>query len=115
MSENEAPAYAVIFTSVRTEGDDTGYAEMAERMMTLAQSQPGFCAVESAREENGAGITVSYWRDMESIRNWKQNAQHLVAQQLGREKWYQSFRLEICEIVRAYDFERAPPNSASHD
>ena len=60
----EPPYYAVIFTSVRTEGDD-GYAEMADRMVELARQQDGFLGVESARNE--IGITVSYWRDLEAI------------------------------------------------
>lgn len=62
------PYYAVIFTSVRTEADN-GYAKMADRMVEMAQKQDGFLGVESARNE--IGITVSYWRDLESIRKWK--------------------------------------------
>ncbi len=71
------PYYAVIFTSIRTEGDN-GYAEMAEHMVDLAAKQDGFLGVESAREE--IGITVSYWRDLESIKKWKENTEHLFAQ-----------------------------------
>ncbi|EJM47726.1 antibiotic biosynthesis monooxygenase family protein, partial [Pseudomonas sp. GM48] len=55
-----APYYAVIFTSVRTEGD-MGYAEAAAQMLELAREQPGFLGVESARGDDGLGITVSYW------------------------------------------------------
>ena len=64
----QLPYYAVIFTSVRTDGDN-GYAEMADRMVELARQQDGFLGVESARNE--VGITVSYWRDLESIKNGK--------------------------------------------
>ena len=78
------PYYAVIFTSIRTEGD-RGYAEMAARMVELAARQPGFLGVESAREE--LGVTVSYWRDLESIKQWKAQAEHMEAQRLGREQW----------------------------
>lgn len=53
----EPPYYAVIFTSERTDVDE-GYAAMAERMLALARTQPGFLGVESARD--GVGITVSY-------------------------------------------------------
>lgn len=60
------PYYAVIFTSMRTDVDG-GYAQMAEQMEMLARQQPGFLGVESAREE--IGITVSYWKDIESIKN----------------------------------------------
>ena len=44
------PYYAVIFTSLRTEGDN-GYGEMAEAMIHLAAQQPGFLGIESARED----------------------------------------------------------------
>ncbi|MCC5827297.1 antibiotic biosynthesis monooxygenase [Alkalimonas sp.] len=93
------PYYAVIFTSLRTEGDH-GYADMADRMVQLASEQPGFIGIESAREE--VGITVSYWRDLESIKQWKANAEHLVAQKLGREQWYSSFKTRIAKVERDY-------------
>ena len=77
----DPPYYAVIFTSVRTEGDN-GYAEMAARMIDLASQQDGFLKVESARNE--VGITVSYWCDLESIRNWRENFDHTIAREKGR-------------------------------
>lgn len=93
------PYYAVIFTSLRTEGDH-GYADMADKMVQLASEQPGFIGIESAREE--VGITVSYWQDLESIKQWKANAEHLVAQKLGREQWYSSFKTRIAKVERDY-------------
>lgn len=95
----EPPYYAVIFTSVRTEGDK-GYAETAARMLELATLQPGFLGVESAREE--LGITVSYWSDLQAIKHWKSNAEHLVAQKKGRELWYSDFRVRIVKVEREY-------------
>ncbi len=95
------PYYAVIFTSLRTEGDN-GYAAMAARMLELASEQPGFLGVASAREE--IGITVSYWSDLEAIRNWKANAEHREAQRLGREQWYAAFQTRIARVERDYDF-----------
>ena len=97
------PYYAVIFTSVRTEGDN-GYAEMANRMVELARKQDGFLGVESARNE--IGITISYWRDLESIQSWKENMAHSIARQRGRKEWYESFSTRIALIERDYEFER---------
>ena len=93
------PYYAVIFTSLRTDVDD-GYGAMAARMLELAATQPGFLGVESARD--GVGITVSYWSDLESIRLWKQNAEHLDAQRLGHQKWYSAFKTRIAKVERDY-------------
>ena len=93
------PYYAVIFTSLRTDIDE-GYAEMAGKMVQLAAAQPGFLGMESARD--GLGITVSYWDSLEAIKNWKNNLEHLVAQKLGHEKWYRSFKTRISKVERDY-------------
>lgn len=94
------PYYAVIFTSVRTDADDAGYQAMAQHMDTLAARQPGYLGVESAR--HGVGITVSYWRDLASIRDWKANVEHLVAQRTGRSTWYAHYQVRIARVERDY-------------
>ncbi len=94
------PYYAVIFTSVRTDGDN-GYAQMAEEMLALAAAQPGFLGFESARNE--IGISVSYWASEEAIAAWKANATHRQAQ--GRAKdWYAHFRVRVCRVEREYGY-----------
>jgi heme-degrading monooxygenase HmoA len=95
--------YAVIFTSERTEIEE-GYLAMADRMEALAKEQDGFIGVESARSE--IGITVSYWKDLESIKKWKQNMEHLVAQEKGRSDWYESYTTRICLVEREYSFKK---------
>ena len=97
------PYYAVIFTSMRTEGDNN-YGDMAERMVLLARDQDGFLGVESARNE--IGITVSYWRDLESIKKWKENSEHKTARQNGRKLWYTSFKTRIAKVESDYEFHR---------
>lgn len=96
------PYYAVIFSSVRMQIDE-GYSEMSDAMEELVKKQPGFLGFESARNE--IGITVSYWKDLESIRNWRDNAEHTIAQLTGRKKWYESFKVRIAKVERDYDFE----------
>ena len=93
------PYYAVIFTSIKSELDE-GYDEMALKMETLAKQQPGFLGVESARNE--VGITVSYWKDLDSIKNWKQNLDHIDAQIKGRTKWYEKYTVRIALVEREY-------------
>ena len=96
------PYYAVIFTSIKTENHE-GYDEMASKMVTLAQQQDGFLGVESARNE--IGITVSYWTDLQSIKNWKQNLDHLEAQQKGIKSWYKKYTVRIALVEREYSFK----------
>lgn len=97
----QPPYYAVIFSSIKSKSDE-GYGDMANFMVELASKQDGFLGIESARQE--LGITVSYWRDLDSIRKWKANSDHLVAQKFGRDKWYQSYKTRICLVERDYDF-----------
>lgn len=99
------PYYVVCFSSQRTEGDH-GYGEMADVMEQLARQQPGFLGVESARGADGFGITNSFWKDEESIRAWKRNVDHLAAQKLARQDWYQTYELRIARVERAYGFTR---------
>ena len=97
----EEPYFAVIFTSIKSD-EDNGYALMANRMMELAAKQPGFIGVDSAREE--VGITVSYWRDLASIKQWKNQVEHKQAQRLGKKQWYKSYTIRIAKVERQYDF-----------
>lgn len=97
------PYYAVIFTSIKTE-DEEGYSEMADLMMELANKQDGFLGIESA--QSNLGITVSYWKDTDSIKNWKQNSDHLIAQSKGRKEWYQHYKTRISKVERDYEFDK---------
>ncbi|MCW9044109.1 MAG: antibiotic biosynthesis monooxygenase [Pseudopelagicola sp.] len=98
----DPPYYAVIFTAQRREGD-LGYGMMADRMMALAETQPGYIGVESTRDTDGFGITVSYWKDEASLLAWKAEAEHLAAQTLGKTRWYAHYSLRVAKVERAYD------------
>lgn len=95
----KVPYYAVIFTSIRTENDND-YNSMALKMVDMASKEPGFLGIESARED--LGITVSYWKDLKSIKIWKENSSHQIAQQKGKDIWYQNYHVRICKVEREY-------------
>ena len=97
----QPPYYAVIFSSLRTDGDK-GYARMAERMAELAARQPGYLGAESARGQDGFGITVSYWSSAQDIARWKADVEHLAAQELGKAVWYEHYELRVARVERAY-------------
>jgi len=97
------PYYAVIFTSTRVDGDN-GYADMSDKMIALAKKQDGFLGMEAAR--NDIGITVSYWENLEAIKNWKMNLEHTEARNKGREIWYRHFKVRICKVERDYSFDK---------
>jgi heme-degrading monooxygenase HmoA len=100
----EPPYVAVIFSSQRT-AEDRGYGRVAERMVEQAAQQPGFLGVESARDAEGFGITVSYWKDEAAVAAWKAHAEHGLAQRLGKETWYSAFRLRVAKVERVNGME----------
>ena len=96
------PYYVVVFTAKRTSADAAGYQSMAEALFGLVADQPGFLGIESARNDDGFGITAAYFKDEASILDWKNNARHLVAQRLGQERWYDHYEVRIARVERAY-------------
>jgi heme-degrading monooxygenase HmoA len=99
----EPPYYAVIFTSIRNEQPDDDYEATAARMVELAERRPGFLGIDSARE--GVGITVCYWTDEAAIAAWKADAEHVLAQRHGRDRWYRRYAVRIARVERAYAVE----------
>lgn len=95
------PYYAVIFSN-QIDSMPEGYAETADLMVRLAQDSPGFLGIESTRNAEGFGITVSYWKDETSIATWKRQADHQHAQEKGHTTWYSHFELRVAHVDRAY-------------
>ncbi|MDA3645627.1 antibiotic biosynthesis monooxygenase [Saccharopolyspora indica] len=102
----EPPYYAVIISSALTDDLD-GYDAMSERMAELGARQPGYLGRESQTGPDGRELLVIYYTDAESIAAWKQDAEHLEAQRLGKERWYADYRIEVARVERVYGFERA--------
>lgn len=100
-TKNFKPYYAVIFTSTQREHVE-GYSEMAGKMENLAKKQEGFLGVDSAR--NDVGITISYWKSLEAIKQWKQQSEHLQAQLKGRNLWYNWYNVRICRVEKEYEY-----------
>jgi len=98
--------FAVIFTSRRratsacaSENPLPDYATVAARMVELASAQPGYLGMESVRDADGLGVTISYWTSLDAIRAWGQNLEHQFAQQAGRDHFYTAYQLRICQVM----------------
>ncbi|GHF22798.1 hypothetical protein GCM10017044_16460 [Kordiimonas sediminis] len=102
----EPPYYAVIFSNQNSGLDPDDYGVTATAMEELAATQDGYLGIESTRNSEGYAITVSYWRDLDAIKNWKQNVDHTVARNKGRDTWYQSYYLRVAKVEKAYCFEQ---------
>ena len=98
----EPPYWVVIFTSRRSGEDEAGYARMAQAMEELAPKQPGYLGLESVRDAEHVGITLSYWASEQAIHDWKRVAAHAQAQRLGHARWYSDFILRVARVERAY-------------
>jgi len=100
LRENLSKAkYIVSFISVLSPSS-AGYDKAADQMMQAVQNQIGFVAVYSARDNNGVGITLSYWTNLDAISSWKNNNTHQAIQRKGKTQWYDWYQLQVSEIVR---------------
>lgn len=112
MDPNRTGQIAVIFSSIRTQADDEGYAAAAVEMARLAAEQPGYCGIISARGSDGFGITVSYWADEGAAKAWRDQPDHARIREMGRGKWYASYTLDVAEIRRSYRWALAEAQGA---
>jgi heme-degrading monooxygenase HmoA len=94
------PKYAVVFRA-QIRVLDAEYSAMAARLRALAMEKYG-CVEFFALTEGDQEVAISYWESETQIRQWKQDAEHLVAQENGRNRWYRSYRVEVVEMVRSY-------------
>lgn len=102
----EPPYYVVVFTNQHRDTSDAAYGVMAEEMKALAKTMPGYLGFESARDENGFGFAISYWESEDAIKNWKQQADHLIAQRRGRSDWYDDYVVRVAKVERAYQMKK---------
>jgi heme-degrading monooxygenase HmoA len=95
----------VLFRS-KLVSEPEGYAEMAQEMLDAAKGMPGFIDVKSFKADDGERLTLVWWQDEETLRGWRTHARHLVAQQAGRERWYEYYDLDVAEVIRSKHFTR---------
>jgi heme-degrading monooxygenase HmoA len=101
-STPKPPYYAVVFTSINAAVDHTEHVEMYARLVQRAQSFEGYLGIEPARNADGTGVAVVYWKDLDSINAWAKDPQHQVAKRKGRETWYSHYMIRICRVEREY-------------
>ncbi|MER5865000.1 antibiotic biosynthesis monooxygenase [Kitasatospora sp. NPDC002040] len=107
------PYWVAVLSSLRNGADPEQYAAAARRMRELAGQQPGFIAAESARTAEGFGISLSYWHDPESIAAWRDQVEHTLVREFGREHWYEALHVHIARVERSYRVEPATQASSS--
>ncbi len=106
MRSDRSGQIVVIFLSIRTGADDSGYGEAATAMESLAATQPGYRGFESTRGPDGLGITLSFWADEASALAWRNHPEHKAIRDAGRDRWYQRYEVIVCEVQRSYAWQK---------
>ena len=98
---------AVIFSSTLSNIEDLRYLEFSKEMLENVISTKGFIKIESFRENSEKGVTISYWKSIAAIQEWREHSAHLIAQKYGREVLaYSNYTIKICEVQREHNFKR---------
>ena len=82
------------------------YKEIAEEIDGLVTRAPGFISAKTFSAPDGERVTLAEFESEEAVAAWREQPRHRVAQRLGRERFYQQYRLQVCETLRDYGFER---------
>jgi len=102
----EPPYHVAILKVARTAEDADGYVKTLAHIIDLAQHQPGYLGRESATTSDGEELTIIYYTDEQSIRNWHDDPEHLAAQHLARSRWYESYEVRIARVERSYRYHQ---------
>lgn len=97
---------SVIFIAQRTCDDALGYDRAASEMDLLAAQQPGYIGMDSVRGNDGLGITVSYWASETDAKSWRDNKEHALIRDAGRNRWYSEYSLHVATVTRSYDWQK---------
>lgn len=92
------------------------YVDLAARLRPELERIEGFLSVErfESLSEPGKILSLSFWRDEETVTRWRNLEAHRAAQAQGRGALFADYRLRIAEVVRDYglhDRIQAPPDS----
>jgi heme-degrading monooxygenase HmoA len=98
--QDKNPMYAVIFKA-KVKQLNEAYYTLATRMRELAMAEYG-CLEFTSAKEGDLEIAISYWETTEAIVAWKANAEHMVAQAMGKSQWYASYQIQVVEVLRDY-------------
>jgi len=98
----------VVFRSRLQESEEVRqeYPVLARHMVELAQAMPGFISYKNFSSSDGESLSVIEFDNKENLRAWQQHPEHKVAQQKGRDLFYDQFKVQVCTVEREYSFKR---------
>lgn len=100
---------AVLFEAQAASAHQARYLQLAAELKPLLADIDGFIDIERFQSLTTEGriLSLSWWRDEEAIRQWKQNVFHQAAQAEGRETIFAGYRIRVAQVIREYGSERA--------
>lgn len=99
----------LIRTQLRPDADLDAYEHLNGQMSAIVERMPGFVSAMGYHAETGEDISLIRFASAEALRAWRDHPDHQVVQRRGREEFYATYRVEVCEVVRAYDFGITAP------
>ena len=107
---------AVIFEFTPVEGRFVDYKALADGLADDVRQFDGFVSIERFESitTKGKFVSLSFWRDEEAVRKWRNLQKHREAQKKGRGGIFKSYRLRIAQVLRDYTMEeraQAPKDS----
>ena len=95
---------AVIFEFTPTQGRKQDYLDLAAALNQEVQKFDGFISIERFENISAPGrfVSLSFWRDEEAVRRWRNVTEHRAAQAKGRGGIFASYRLRVAQVLRDY-------------
>lgn len=95
---------AVIFQVSTKEGKAPVYFDLAAELRPELEKIDGFVSIERFESVTNPGkyLSLSFWRDEEAVKSWREHAGHALAQARGKEEVFADFRISVAEVMRDY-------------
>jgi heme-degrading monooxygenase HmoA len=103
----------IIFRSKLTAAAGDDYKQTGDDIFALAQNHPGFVDIKEYKAEDGERLTIVWWENAETLEQWRRNLQHVAAKRTGRERWYEYYKMDVAEVTRTSNFDRANAGAAA--
>jgi heme-degrading monooxygenase HmoA len=95
-----------VFRSRLMPGVRDDYVTLVDRMIELAATMPGYISHKGFFADDGERVTIVEFESEEAQRAWRMHPEHREAQRKGREIYYASYSIQVCELKREAKFER---------
>ncbi|GAA0686891.1 antibiotic biosynthesis monooxygenase [Dyella marensis] len=95
---------AVIFEVWPAEGCREAYLDIAAQLRPILDGIDGFLSIErfESLAEPGKLLSLSFWRDEQAVKTWRELEAHRAAQARGRGGVFRDYRLRVSEVLRDY-------------